>query len=46
MPVPGLLALPSAVGRAVEHHLAEFGLTGDDLLFADQQTGTMPTITV
>ncbi len=40
------LALPSAVGREVERHLAEFGLTGDDLLFADSRTGTTPTITV
>ncbi len=40
------LALPSAVGKEVERHLAEFDLSGDDLLFADERTGTTPTITV
>lgn len=40
------LALPAAVGAAVERHLAEFELSGDALLFADARTGTTPTITV
>ena len=40
------LALPSAVGREVERHLGEFGLLGEDLLFADPRSGTTPTITV
>ena len=40
------LALPSAVGKEVERHLADFGLNGDDLFFADPRTGTTPTITV
>ena len=34
------------VGAAVERHLAEFKLSDDALLFADQRTGTTPTITV
>jgi integrase len=40
------LALPAAVGAAVEQHVAEFGLSGDELLFADPRTGATPTITV
>ena len=37
---------PSALGKEVARHLADFGLTGDDLLFSDPRTGTTPTITV
>ena len=40
------VALPSAVGAEVERHLDAFELGPGDLLFADERTGTVPTITV
>jgi integrase len=40
------LALPSVVGKEVERYIAQFELSDDDLLFADERTATTPTITV